>query len=456
MKKAKNIFIFVFILILIVPLITLNTKRNYVSDVDNRYLTEFPDKLNFEIFNNFENYLKDRLGLRDQMILVNQKADFLLFGKYPNYKLGKQGYLFGYDLAQDEYSSYHESFADMVEKIYIYCKDRNIPFLFVLNPYRLDVYPECSPLGFNYKEKWVKVFSGELEKRNIPYLYTKSALLDAKNEGIPVFNKKYDINHWNDSGAFVGTTEILQKLNKQIPVYINRKNDFVITSTTNQYIVNTKFKINEKSVEFDPMEKAESLSGQYDNLFLDEQYKTFHYYINQTRKAQKAPKCLVFQGSYMNGKGAKFFVNSFSEYISVHDYKNVMNFDYYFNLFKPDCVVFEVANYTFSNEYFPKTEMDEMNLNPALERFNSYYVIKKNIKEISVFTEDNGNIRSYTFNGLKNIKYGYFQIDGKTYDMINNKYTDGKYMGFVDNTLVSKNTPDKIYLIKDGNVILYE
>lgn len=44
----------------------------------------------------------------------------------------------------------------------------------------------------------------------------------------------------------------------------------------------------------------------------------------------------------------------------------------------------------------------------------------------------------------------------KIYDMINNEYTDGKYMGFVDNTLVSKRTPDKIYLMKDGNVVLYE
>lgn len=456
MRKAKNIFIFVFILILIVPLITLNTKRNYASDVDNRYLTEFPDELNFELLNNLEDYLQDRHGFRDQMIFMDQKADFLLFGKYPNYKLGKQGYLFGYDIAQEEYTPYHESFVDMVEKIYIYCKDRNIPFLFVINPYRIDVYPEYSPLGFNYKEKWIKVFLGELEKRNIPYIYTKSALLDAKNEGIPVFNKKYDVNHWNDNGAFVGTTSILKELSRQIPIYINGISDFELTSITNKYVINTKFSIDETTIKYEPLTMTEKISEQYESMFKDKQYRSFSYYKNPTRKNEGYPKCLVFQGSYLNTRGAKFFANSFSEYISVHDYKNVMNFDYYFNLFKPDCVVFEVANHAFADGYFPKTEMDEINFNPVFEKFKSYPVSKKNIKDLSVFSEDNGNIRSYTFNGLKNIKYGYFEIDGKIYDMINNEYTDGKYMGFVDNTLVSKRTPDKIYLMKDGNVVLYE
>ena len=45
--------------------------------------------------------------------------------------------------------------------------------------------------------------------------------------------------------------------------------------------------------------------------------------INEDRKEEGAPKALVFQGSYMNGMGYKFLENSFGEYISVHDYRNI-------------------------------------------------------------------------------------------------------------------------------------
>ncbi|MEG0826055.1 MAG: hypothetical protein RR404_01155 [Bacilli bacterium] len=44
------------------------------------------------------------------------------------------------------------------------------------------------------------------------------------------------------------------------------------------------------------------------------------------------PKVLVYQGSYLNGR-YKYFESNFKEYIAVHNYDNIINFDYYFNIF---------------------------------------------------------------------------------------------------------------------------
>ena len=64
--------------------------------------------------------------------------------------------------------------------------------------------------------------------------------------------------------------------------------------------------------------------------------------------------------SYMNEYGTEYLKNGFGEYIYVHDYQNVLNFPYYVNMFQPDCVIFEVAEYTFSNEYFDYEKMKNL------------------------------------------------------------------------------------------------
>lgn len=65
-------------------------------------------------------------------------------------------------------------------------------------------------------------------------------------------------------------------------------------------------------------------------------YRGFGYYQNTKMLNEGAPRTLVFQGSYMNSYGSKFLSNAFSEYIHVHDYQNVIDFAYYFNIFQPD------------------------------------------------------------------------------------------------------------------------
>ena len=80
----------------------------------------------------------------------------------------------------------------------------------------------------------------------------------------------------------------------------------------------------------------------------------------------------------MNNYGYKYFINAFGEYIHVHDYQNVLNFDYYFNVFKPECVIFEVAEYTLNETYFSYKGMKNMSLNKTLANNEAEVSVKEN------------------------------------------------------------------------------
>lgn len=69
MKHAiKFIYVAAFLLVLALPLLFLNTKANAVSEVDNRTLVEMPEWTNQNFSQDFESYLKDRVGFRNEMI----------------------------------------------------------------------------------------------------------------------------------------------------------------------------------------------------------------------------------------------------------------------------------------------------------------------------------------------------------------------------------------------------
>lgn len=122
-------------------------------------------------------------------------------------------------------------------------------------------------------------------------------------------------------------------------------------------------------------DRVSDLTEKYANeVERNSQYRHFDYYVNSIREQEHAPKALVFQGSYINGMGYKFLQNGFGEYVSVHDYQNILNFEYYVNIFNPDCIVFDAAEYTFSNQYFDYQKMLDFKLNPLLLNFKDYEI----------------------------------------------------------------------------------
>ena len=124
---------------------------------------------------------------------------------------------------------------------------------------------------------------------------------------------------------------------------------------------------------------------------------------------------LSFEGSYLltNDRTEKFIANHFSETIVVHDYQNVFNINYYLNIFKPDIVLFEMADYTFQEYYFAKYYMETMQLQPVLNVDN---IIQKG--ELQYSKEVNSEYVTYIIkNPNEAFDCKYLIADDDVYDL---------------------------------------
>ena len=398
MKLIRMITILLFSAMILVPVAAFNFEENSISLIDNRELTENPFSQemwgNGDLTENIENYVNDRVRFRDDMILAYTVLNDRVFHKmvHPSYVYGKDGYVFGSGLTVNKpYVEYHEAFADMVKKIQDYCDERNVPFLFVFNPAKPAVLTEYIPAGINYDRFWVDEFLAALDERGVRYIDNTTLLREKTEAGESVFNQKYDANHWNDLGAYYGTNAMLEELKKDIPaIHVNEPEELTVSETLQTTLLVSEFPIHEMvpSISLNMEVNTDKYELYADELERNPSYQGFGYYVNEERLEEGAPRALVFQGSYMNSYGYKFLANGFGEYIYVHDYQNVIDFPYYFNIFQPDCVIFEVAEYTLADSYFSYDNMVTMNLNPVLsnviEEADEQEVYELNEEEITI------------------------------------------------------------------------
>lgn len=464
MKIIKIFTMIIFIGIIIVPLITFNFKSNIISEIDNRKLVENPfseEMLNNgnTLAKNIKDYVNDRIGFRDEMILAYTILNDKLFGKmvHPSYTYGKNDYVFGMGLTtkEDKYSDFHETFAGFIKKISDYCTDRGVPFLFVFNPAKASVLREYVPDGINYDNTWVDKFLNTLNEKGVSYLDNREILIEKKDDGEVVFNKMYDANHWNDLGAYYGTNAILDKLQKNFfqKLELNNINDFKVSQILQTSLPVSKFPINEMvpNIEINFDNRVEEVNGYYDEIELDKIYRRFGYYKNYDKQKKGMPKVLTFQGSYMNQFGYKYLINAFSEYIYVHDYQNILNFPYYYNIFKPDCVIFEVAEYTFSNAYFDYELMKSFDINPTINSINldKVSVVKNKLDLSHIAIEEGNKLKKIHYNTEIKDKYAWLFIGEDEYDMLK---TDTGYEVTILKELYDKNMDIRI-LTFDGSIL---
>ena len=116
-----------------VPALTINTRKNVVSDTDNRELNEFPT-IDINFSSNLENYLQDRIGFRDQMLTAYQVINdrFAHELVHPGYTYGKEGYVFFKMHENVVFDEYHKTFAEAVLKMQQYCELRRKKFYFII------------------------------------------------------------------------------------------------------------------------------------------------------------------------------------------------------------------------------------------------------------------------------------------------------------------------------------
>ncbi len=372
MKKINIIKIIVFISIILVPILTFNVKKNQVSEIDNRVLIDIEDISKSEdLTNGIENFIEDRIGLRSNMVDLYTKSMDILFDEmvHPNYQYGQDGYVFSKVLENEFQPEFQEIFANFIKNFQDYCESRGIGFLYAVEPSKEIIYSEYLPKGYNYKNENLEYFLKLLIDNNVNFTNNVYNLLKYKDQAL-LYDKEYDARHWNETGAIIGISEILKDLN-----YIDNKigvfdiSVFEANEKINNVLPNSNFKINEKTTTYNLInDSLESISDFNNEIKLDSNYHNFNYYKNKFNK--EGPRILIFAGSYFNDK-EKFLINNFSEVIKIHNYRNVVDYEYYINIFNPDIVLFESTEYTHMNYYFPMNDMENKIYNKSIDKYDN-------------------------------------------------------------------------------------
>ena len=469
MRVIKYAVVMLFVLMIVAPVVTMNVAPDSISKIDNRALAKIPfgeGALKGDLTKNIESYVQDRIGFRDKMILGFTMLNDKLFGKmvHPTYCYGKEDYIFFKMGANIQYGEFHETFAEMVKKIQTYCEERDIPFLFAFDPSKTSVLTQYLPRGVNYDNRWVNTFLQALDKRNINYVDNTALLIQKSLGGEAVFNQKFDAGHWNDLGAFYGVNNMLTALHDKVDaIHINRIDEFKISERLETSLPVSSFPIHEyvPSFSFKNISEENKTKAYIDEVERNPRYRGFSYFVNKERRKQGSPKVLVFQGSYMNGKGNKYLRNSLGEYIAVHNYQNVINFPYYFNIFKPDCVLFEVTEYTINNGYFDLKRMKSMNLNPPLKSMlsdNATPIKHQKVDMSEIKVEKGKMLTKITWTGNAKIEYAWLLLEDNEFDMIQStQNADAYYVTVLTSTYDEAQQILKIATAgADGHVTLYE
>lgn len=407
MKQLKLAMIAAFSLLVLLPIVTFCWEPDIVSEIDNRMLAKNPFSPEVraegkDLTADIESYISDRIGFRDQMILGYTLLNDRLFGKmvHPIYSYGKDGNVFA-SLWTPPDVEFEWAFATKVKQIQTYCEERSVPFLLAVEPSKSTVLTEYLPAGFRYDNTWWDILLTALDGEGVRYINNTSLLQRLAAEGISVFNQKYDAGHWNDIGAFYGVNAILSDLQSDFPrIHVNTWEELEVSEQLATSLPASKFPIHEFVPKISIPMDVESLSDSYSTeIEIDPSYCAFGYYTNPDRLEQGSPKALVFQGSYMNEYGTKYFMNALGTYIYVHNYENIINFDYYFNIFQPECVVLEVTEYALNRNYFNFDNMTVMQLNPPLSSVQAEIEEDRTLLPESLTVEQGRTLTTLTWTG---------------------------------------------------------
>lgn len=425
MNKIKILSLAIFFILVLLPMLSFRTEEELVSDIDNRKLAGSPlealrngNRKNVQ--KKIQDYVNDRIGFRSEMIMAYTILNDRVFGEmvHPSYTYGRNGYVFGRNMKSTVYNHYHDEFVNMTTKLADYCSKRGVPFVFVFEPLKHDLYPEYLPAGVNYDNRWASKLMSSLNSKGIRCVNNTDTMLQAKHNEEIVYNQKYDALHWNDRGRFYGSNAILQELGKSFPaIKTNHPEIFEWGEVLNTSLPVSMYPIEEKAPYVSvPMDDIEDITNLYkEELNINPKYPYFSFTRNYNH-LNDIPRVLIFQGSFLNNDGRKFLAYALGEYISIHDYENIINLPYYFNIFKPKCVVFEVAEFSLQfRGYFKEEYMKKIDYNPTLESvMKSFHAVPA--PPIAVNVKHGKALTVITWEHAENAKYVWL-LAGDEFDM---------------------------------------
>lgn len=531
MKINNLIKLGAFLLIIIIPVLFMNLKSDQVSYIDNRSLMNFEDIFsNKDVFNNIKSYVDDRIGFRTEIVDIYAKVMDKAFNEitHPRYEYGKDGFIMSKAEENEFDPEFMEIYSDFIKEFQKYCNDRDIKFLYAVEPRKELIYPEYIKKGYNYENKDIEYFLELLEEKNINYLNNIETLREAKEKGVALdilktgylnsgdiemvelfenegmlyksddlielkeaedvgesdeivefgkpnmhlnnqsaedskneivdsrgllYDKEYDARHWNETGAIIGISAILDRLNlldSKVGTFDISK--YEAKDYINDTLVASNFEINEKTTHYNLIEDNSIYIEDLENeIKRNESFRNFTHYKNEANP--DAPRILIFAGSYFDDK-EKFLTESFSELMKIHNYRNVLDYEYYINIFNPDIVLFESTEYTHFDFYFPDDEMEDKIHIKNLKNYN-------NLKEDNfVVTELNNLSNHINCNNITNfsikidsedVLFAYAYINNRILDCKINEIDNQKYVEFsiMTSEIKDLNEFDLYFISKD-------
>lgn len=418
MKKIRIAFLIAICFAFILPLLNFNFQENCASPIDNRMLTEW-DLSAGDITDMIESYINDRIGFRTEAIDTYTELNDKVFGMmvHPTYTYGKDGYVFFHMGYENPDPVFIDLFCAYLRQVQDYCEDRGVPFIYCLNPSKITVYEQYLPDGYIYHDTLNQMMYKKLEEYGVNYI-TNEYLLKEKSKTEQVFNAKYDAGHWNDLGAFYGTNHILEKVSEYFPnVQPRELSEFDAGTIHVTSLGVSHFPIDEDVpiLRDKNQDNIEDVVESYRGIKLDQNYNALFCRINHKEGADQLPRALVFQGSYFN-EWSQFFQSAFQEYDAIHNYENFLDFDYYFNIFQPDCVIMETAEYATNGQYFSYELLDSKELNPVLdiEKYQDQFI---SLSQIEHTISQDGNLMTISMDMPQEAQRGYLIIGERQFDL---------------------------------------
>lgn len=386
-RKIDIAFSILVLLMLLLPLLMTKTGAEAVSDVDGRRLANRPVLADSGYTEGMESYLEDRLGLGDQIRIAfasinDVLADELIDTTYQN---GKKGWTFLKIHNNIEYSEYNKVFAEHVFNMQKYCESRGSRFYYVFNPEKESIYRSLLPNGVNYDDSWVDEMLAYMNRLGVNCIDLRDALI-VKSGKDDVFNRKVDPEHWNHTGAFYGMQEITRHMHKDDPaIMVLDKDEYAITSIVDEKMNESNPLIKEDVPSYTLISGYKDMTGALESeISISELYPHIGIFKNESVRASAVSKMLVLD-DYLYGE---FALSRARETVEITGLQNAISLDYYYNIFRPEIVVFETLEYTISEDYYSTEAMTDKTWVPAVIKNYPYGSYKSRREELLAGAEE--------------------------------------------------------------------
>ena len=321
-------------------------------------------------------------------------------------------------MAPDDYLELYTNYVVMLSE---YCQQRGITFLYVNTPSKEFVYDEYVP---SYVHKRLNVYyyiEPVLEDSNVEHLDLTDSLRKAKEEGTEVFHTFYDPGHFNTAGAFVASNAILERLGEMgVNVEQADLSDYYVEE---KHVTNLPASVYPLDMYVDRYVHVEDGTEAVDQVQYKQDLDVSAYstdvwnWVNPS--VDSDADLLMFQGSYFCSQGTSMY-NQFPHAALVRAYCNVLAAQYYIDVFQPNVVVFEAADYTIRDGYYNTWDLTIADLPPVFSDTYSeedFQAANSPIDSLS-FSQDTVVANFLLPCDTQDIKYAYVQMGGIMYECV--------------------------------------